>query len=107
MKSYTDIDYDSFSPADLNADIHWIQLPTATLLADRQALAAALQQERIAAQPADHQIILISSDPTYSPGESELWPIINHTVQQTLKSHEAAYADVMSAVHQAIDTDRG
>jgi hypothetical protein len=107
MKKYTDIDYDSFPVADLDLDIHWIQLPKAVTLAKRKAHEAALQAERLAAQPDDHQVILVPADADYAPNETELWPIINHAVQSALKPHEAAHFDVMRAVHQVLDEYRG
>ena len=107
MKLYTDIDYDSFPPADLDLDLHWIQLPRAVILEQRKAREAALQAQRIAEQPTDHQIILIPADPDYSPKEEELWPVINHAVLKALKPHEAACHDVIKAAHQAIAAHRG
>ena len=62
-KSYTDIDYESFPIADLTLDRHWIQLPTAVLLERQKARRAAQHQERLAALPEDHKIILVPADP--------------------------------------------
>ena len=45
-KLYTDIDYESFPIADLDLDLHWIQLPNSVLAARRQAKRLALEQER-------------------------------------------------------------
>ena len=70
-KAYTDIDYESFPIADLTLDRHWIQLPTAVLLDRQKARRAAQYQERLAALPEDHKIILVPADPTYSPLEEE------------------------------------
>ncbi len=107
MKKYTDIDYDSFPVADLDLDLHWIQLPKSVTLAKRQARQAALVAQRIAEQPPDHQVILVPADADYAPEETELWPIINHAVQGALQPHEAAHFDVMRAVHQALKDYRG
>ena len=41
-KLYTDIDYESFPIADLDLDLHWIQLPNSVLAARRQAKLEAL-----------------------------------------------------------------
>ena len=84
VKLYTDIDYESFPIADLDLDLHWIQLPN-SVLAERRAKLEAQERERIAALPKDHKVILIPTDPTYSPIEEELWPLVNHTVQQCLR----------------------
>ena len=86
-KSYTDIDYESFPIADLTLDRHWIQLPTAVLLERQKARRAAQHAERLAALPEDHKIILVPADPTYSPFEEELWPLINGIIHQTLQPH--------------------
>ena len=84
MTCYTDIDYESFPIADLDLDRHWIQLPNSVLAARRQAKLEALDRERLSALPKDHKVILIPTDPTYSPIEEDLWPFVNHTVQQCL-----------------------
>ena len=46
VKLYTDIDYESFPIADLDLDLHWIQLPNSVLAARRQAKLLALAQAR-------------------------------------------------------------
>ncbi len=104
---YTDIDYDSFPPADLDLDLHWIQLPRAVLLEKEKAREAALHARRIAEQPADHQVILVPADDDYSPKQVELWPIINHAVQKTLEPHPAIHQEVFDAIQQAIADYRG
>ena len=43
MTCYTDIDYESFPIADLDLDLHWIQLPNSVLAARRQAKLLALE----------------------------------------------------------------
>ena len=107
MKNYTDIDYDSFPVADLDLDLHWIQLPRAVTLAKRQAQEAALEAQRIAEQPSDHQVILVPADPDYAPKEVELWPIINYAVLGVLKSHQTVHAEVMRAIRAAAAPYRG
>ena len=97
-KCYTDIDYESFPIADLTLDRHWIQLPTAVLLERQKARRAAQHQARLAALPEDHKIILVPADPTYSPLEEELWPLINGTIHQTLQPHPDVFAKVVAAV---------
>ena len=82
-KLYTDIDYESYPIADLTLDRHWIQLPTAVLLERQKARRVAQQQMRVTALPEDHKIILVPADPTYSPLEEELWPLINGIIHQT------------------------
>ena len=101
-KSYTDIDY-----ADLTLDRHWIQLPTAVLLERQKARRAAQHQERLAALPKDHKIILVPAGPTYSPLEEELWPLINGTIHQTLQPHPDVFAKVVAAVDRALEAHRG
>ena len=106
-KSYTDIDYESFPIADLTLDRHWIQLPTAVLLERQKARRAAQHAERLAALPEDHNIILVPADPTYSPFEEELWPLINGTIHQTLQPHPDVCAKVVAAVDRALEAHRG
>ena len=106
-KSYTDIDYESFPIADLTLDRHWVQLPTAVLLERQKAHRAAQHQERLAALPEDHKIILVPADPTYSPLEEELWPLINGTIHQTLHPHPDVFAKVVAAVDRALAAHRG
>ena len=55
-KLYTDIDYESFPIADLDLDLHWIQLPNSVLAARRQAKLEALERARLAALPKDHKV---------------------------------------------------
>ena len=106
-KLYTDIDYESFPIADLDLDLHWIQLPNSVLAARRQAKLLALEQARIAALPKDHKVLLIPTDPTYSPTEEELWPLVNHTVQQCLRPHPELRSTINAAVLAAIAEHRG
>ena len=49
-----------------------IQLPTAVLIEKRKAQRDAQEKERAAALPANHRIILVPADPSYSPIEDEL-----------------------------------
>jgi hypothetical protein len=107
VKNYRAIDYDSFLDPAFDSDIHWTLLPAAELAAQEQARQAALEQERIAAQPGDHQVILVPADSTYSPKEEELWPIINHGIQSALKPFPEAHRAVMVAVHQGLNDYRG
>ena len=106
-KAYTGIDYESFPIADLTLDRHWIQLPTAVLLGRQKARRAAQHQERIAALPEDHKIILVPADPTYSPLEEELWPLINGIIHQTLQPHPDVFAKIVAAVDRALETHCG
>ena len=103
-KSYTDIDYASFPIADLTLDR---QLPAAVLLERQKTRRAAQHQERLAALPEDHKIILVPAGPTYSPLEEELWPLINATIHQTLQPHPDVFAKVVAAVDRALETHRG
>ena len=107
MAKYTDYDYDTIPIPDLTLDLHWIQLPAAVLIAQQKTQQAALEAERLAAQPDDHQVILVPADPAYAPKQGELWPIINHAIQSVLKSHYAVHEEVMNAIDQAIDQYRG
>ena len=47
------------------------------------------------------------ADPTYSPFEEELWPLINGTIHQTLQPHPDVFAKVVAAVDRALETHRG
>ena len=47
------------------------------------------------------------ADPTYSPFEEELWPLINGTIHQTLQPHPEVFAKVVAAVDRALETHRG
>jgi len=107
MTNYTDIDYDSFPVADLDLDLHWTLLPLAVWREKRRAREAALHAQRIAEQPPDHQVILVPADPTYSPEESELWPIINYHVLEAIKPYEEIKDIVWAAVSKALQTYRG
>ncbi len=106
LKAYTDIDYESFPVADLTLDLHWIQLPTAVLVARRQAKEEALRkarqeardEERAAAVPENHKVILVPTHPDHSPIEEELWPIVTYTVHQVLKRFPTAQAAVTEAI---------
>ena len=108
---YTDIDYESFPVADLSLDLHWIQLPKSVLAAREKAREEALRQareeDRAAALPENHKVILVPAHPTYSPFEEELWPIINEAVQNCLAPHPALRAAVDRAVTLAVDQYRG
>ena len=106
-QSYTDIDYESFPIADLTLDRHWVQLPTAVLIERQKSRRAAQHQERLAALPEDHRIILVPADSTYSPLEEELWPLINGIIHQTLQPHPDVFAKVVAAVDRALETHRG
>ena len=109
-KSYTDIDYESFPIADLDLDRHWIQLPNSVLAERRRTRQAAIEQERAAALPQNHKVILVPADPTYStysPLEEELWPIVNATIHQTLQPHPGVFAKVVAAVDRVIEEHRG
>ena len=97
-KPYTDIDYDSFPVADLNADRHWIFLPASRWDPIYRKMCEAREQKRLAALPKEHKIILVPADPIYSPTQVELWPILNETIQQVIAGHP----DVQKEVHQAL-----
>ncbi len=106
-KAYTDIDYDSFPPADLSLDLHWIWLPTAVIRERRKAEQAAEEQARLAALPEDHKIILVPADPNHTPTERELWPLINKAVQKALEPHPEIFTTVLAAIRRTIDEHRG
>jgi len=99
-KLYTDIDYNSFPVADVFADMHWIQLPASRWEPIRQKMCEDAEKKRLAALPKEHKVILVPTDPTYSPTETELWPLVNRAVHQTL----AAHPDILKQVGVAIDT---
>lgn len=109
MRTYAeiDIDYEQFPIADLSLDLHWIQLPTAVLIQRRNAEREARAKERADALPANHRIILVPADPTYSPIEEELWPIINETIHTALRPHPEVFAKVVAAVDRVLDEHRG
>ena len=91
MRTYAEIDIDcgQFPIADLSLDLHWIQLPTSVLLERRKAERVAREKERAAALPANHKIILVPADPTYSPIDDEFWSIINRTSRGVRESAAA------------------
>jgi hypothetical protein len=107
VQNYRDIDYDSFLDADFDSDVHWTLLPKAERAAQEKAREAALEQERMANQPSNHQVILVPAESTYAPKEEELWPIINHSIQSALKPFPEAHRAVMIAVHHGLDDYRG
>ena len=109
MRNYQeiDIDYEQFPVADLSLDLHWIQLPCAVDRVRRKAQREAEEKERLAALPEDHKIILVPADPTYSPHEVEIWPIINNAVQDSLRPHPEIFAQVLAAVDHAVASHRG
>ena len=83
MTCYTDIDYESFPIADLDLDLHWIQLPNSVLAARRQA--KLLPWRRPAKKLCRSSTKYLWSPPTlYSPTEEDLWPVFTHTVHQCL-----------------------
>ena len=106
MTCYTDIDYESFPIADLDLDLHWIQLPNSVLAARRQAKLLALAQAREKTLPVDHKVFLVPADPMYSPTEEDLWPVFTHIVQCLTKFPEAHRA-VRVAIGQLRDEHRG
>ena len=105
--SYTDIDYESFPIADLDLDRHWIQLPNSVLAARRQAKQEALEQERAKTLPKDHKVILVPADPSYSPTEEDLWPVLTHAVHQCLAKFPEAHRAVSVAIAHLRDEHRG
>ena len=107
QKPYTDIDYDAFPVADLTADIHWIQLPAARWAPIRQKLQQDRLNQRLADLPKNHKVILVPADPDYSPGEEELWPIVNHTILQTLAAQPETLYTVADAVREVLAKHRG
>ena len=82
-------------------------VPTAVLLERRKAEREARKKERAAALPTNHKIILVPADPTYSPMEEALWPIINETIYTALRPHPEVFAKVVAAVDRALDEHRG
>ena len=108
MRNYQeiDIDYEQFPGADLSLDLHWIQLPAAKYAAQRKVQREAEEKERLAALPEEHKIIL-PADPTYSPRERDLWPLINETVQRCLEPHPALHDSILDAIRQTIADHRG
>ena len=106
-KLYTDIDYESFPIADLDLDLHWIQLPNSVLAVRRQAKLLALQQERAKTLPKDHKVFLVPADPLYSPTEEDLWPVFTQTVHQCLANFPEARRAVSVAIGHLRDEHRG
>ena len=110
-RAYTDIDYESFPVADLSLDLHWIQLPKAVLAAREKARGEALRQardqERAAALPENHKVILVPAHPDHSPIEKELWPVVTHTVHHVLHQFPAAHRAVTEAIAQLRQDYRG
>ena len=106
-KLYTDIDYESFPIADLDLDLHWIQLPNSVLAAPRQAKLLALAQAREKTLPKDHKVFLVPAEPMYSPTEEDLWPVVTHTVHQCLTKFPEAHRAVSVAIAQLRDEYRG
>ena len=102
MTCYTDIDYESFPIADLDLDLHWIQLPNSVLAARRQAKLLALAQARGKTLPIEHKVFLVPADPLYSPNEEDL-----HTVPQCLTKFPEAHRAVRVAIGQLRDEYRG
>ena len=107
MTCYTDIDYDSFPIADLDLDLHWIQLPNSVHAARRQAKLLALAQERAKTLPQDHKVFLVPADPLYSPTAEDLWPVFTHTVHQCLTKFPEAHGAVRVAISQLRQEHRG
>ena len=103
VKNWRDINYDSFLDVNFDSNIHWTLLPASELIAQQKDREAALEKERRAQQPADHQVILVPADSTYAPNEDELWPIINHAIQDALKPFADAHRAVMTTVHQGLN----
>jgi len=107
MQNYTDIDYESFPVADLLLDLHWIQLPAARLAEQRAAREAAAERDLLATLPKGHKVILVPSDPIYSPTEAELWPIITQTVPTVFFRHPSVHSEVTAALRRAQEEHRG
>ena len=106
-KLYTDIDYESFPIADLDLDLHWIQLPNSVLAARRQAKLLALAQAREKTLPKDHKVFLVPADPLDSPTKEDLWPVFTHIVHQCLTKFPEAHRAASLAIAQLGDEHRG
>ena len=107
MPNYRDFDYFQFLDVDFESDVHWTLLPESEIAARKKARQEAMQQQRLAQQPSDHQVILVPADSTYAPIEEELWPIINHAIQLALQPFPDVHRAVMIAVHQGLHQYRG
>ncbi len=107
QKLYTDFDYDSIPVADLSADIHWIQIPAARWAPIQRQLQEKREQARLAHLPKEHKIILVPADPTYSPTETDLWPLVNVAVQKSLLPHPEILNTVCVAVSEVVAQYRG
>ena len=79
MKHYDDIDYDQFlyphRNPDFQPDLHWNFLPASEIA------------QIAVANPPQHKIILVPTDPNYnySPTEDELWPAVHQAVAAVSK----------------------
>ena len=102
-----DIDYDSLLVPDPPTYVSWIWLPDAVIEARRKAKQEVEEQARLAALPADHKIILVPADPTHTPTERDLWPLINLTVQKVLEPYPEIYNQVLAAIRRTIDEHQG
>ena len=107
MTCYTDIDYESFPIADLDLDLHWIQLPNSVLASRRQAKLLALEQERAKTLPKDYKVFLVPADPLYSPTDEDLWPVFTHAVHQCLTKFPEAHRAVSVALVHLREEHRG
>jgi len=65
------------------------------------------EQKRLAALPKEHKVILVPADPTYSPSETELWPLVNRAVHQTLAGHPGILQQVGAAIDQLVEEHLG
>ncbi len=106
-KPYADIDYNSFPVADLFADLHWIQLPASRWEPIRQKMRQEAERKRLAELPKEHKVTLVPADPTYSPSETELWPLVNRAVHQTLAGHPGILEQVGAAIDRLVEEHRG
>ena len=94
-KFYTDIDYESFPIADLDLDLHWIQLPNSVLAARRQAKLLSLAQARAKTLPIHHKVSLVPADP------------LTRTVHQCLTKFPEAHRAASLAIAQLGDEHCG
>ena len=81
--------------------------PTPSAPSDAEPSWRPWECERIAALPKDHKVILVPTGPSYSPIGEELWPLVNHTVQQCLLPHPELRATINPAVLEATAEHRG